>query len=207
MFSRLGSDSEDLGETVIYTTEAHEGHGQEASDDEGDGHALHSLGDVHRSQLLTDGSEDGQCQAEAEGGADGIDDTGEEIGLDALGVVSALCHEDGNAEDGAVRGDEGQEDAEGLVEGRRHLLQNDLHHLHEGSDDEDEGDGLQVFEVVALQETLDEVSHDGSYREHEGHSGGHAEGSVHFLRHTEEGADSEELREHDIVDEDGREEY
>lgn len=43
----------------------------------------------------------------------------------------------------------GSEDAESLIEGRRHFLQNDLNHLNEGRDDEDERQRLQIFEVEA----------------------------------------------------------
>ena len=195
--------SEDLGEAVIDAAEAHEGHSQQAGHDEGDGHALHPLGDVHHGQLLTYGSEDGESQAEAESGGNGKDDAGQEVRLKPLSVVGALSHKDSYAEDGAVGGDEGQEDAERLVQCGRYLLQDDLHHLHEGGDDEDEGDGLQIDQVVLDQENLNEIGDNRGDGEHESHSSGHTKCGIHFLRHTEERADPEELREDDVIDEDG----
>ena len=197
------SESEHLGQAVVHTAETHEGHSQQTGYNEGDGHTLHSLGDIHYSQLLADRSEYGEGKTEAEGSAHGIDNAGEQVGLKTLGVVSALCHEDGNTKDGAVGGDERQEDAESLIQRRRHLLQDNLHHLHEGGDDEDEGNRLKVLEVVLNQKYLNQIGDDRGYGKHESHSCGHAKGRVHFLRHTEERADSEELREDDVVDEDG----
>ena len=49
---------------------------------------------------------------------------------------------DRNAQHGAVGGDQRQEDAQRLVQGRGNLLQHDLDRLHEGRDDQDEHDGL-----------------------------------------------------------------
>ena len=183
-------EAEDLGETTVNTAEAHEGHCQQACGDEGDGHALHSLGNVHHGKLLADGSKDGEGETKAESCADGIDNTCEQVGLETLGIVGTLCHEDGYTEDAAVGGDEGQEDAECLVQGRRHFLQHDLHHLHEGSDDEDEGYGLQVDEVILDEQDLNEIGDNRGYGKHESNGCGHTEGGVHFLRHTEERADS-----------------
>lgn len=51
------------------------------------------------------------------------------------------------AQDTAVGSDKGEEDTERLIERRRHLLEHDLDHLHEGSDNEDEEDSLEELHM------------------------------------------------------------
>ena len=96
----------------------------------GDGHAAHALGDVGQLQLFAHAGEDGQCQSEADGGAEGVDH--------ALCQVEVLLYdEDGHAQHGAVGRDERQEDAQCLIEWGRDLLQHNLDHLHQRGDDQD----------------------------------------------------------------------
>lgn len=45
--------------------------------------------------------------------------------------------------------------------------------------------------------------HDGRNGHHEGYGSSHAQRSLDFRRHAQKGADAEELRQHDVVDEDG----
>ena len=115
--------------------EAHEGHGQQAGGEERDGDAFHRRGDVQARELLADAGEDDEREREADGRREGEDD-----GLRQ--VVILLNNEDGDAKDGAVGRDQRQEDAEGLLERGGDFLEDDLHHLHQGGDDEDEDDGL-----------------------------------------------------------------
>ena len=183
-----------------HAAEAHEGHGKDAGGDEGDGDTFHRGGELGARELLADPSEDHEGERESYSDGDGIDDTLQER-------VFLLDDEDGDPEDAAVRRDEREEDAEGLVECRGHLLQDDLDHLHEGGDDEDEGDGLHIDHVEGLEDEL--LQEEGAHRrecQDEGHGGTHTEGGIYLLRDTEEGTDAEELREDDIVDEDRRNE-
>ncbi len=175
------SDSEHAGEAVVNTAEAHECHSEETGYDEGYGSSLDTSGDVHHLELFADACEEGQGEAEADGCAYSIDNSGNQVRFESLGVVCALCHEDGNAEDAAIGGDERQEYAESLIERWRHLLQDNLHHLHECSDDKDEGDGLEIYQVVGLKQFLYEIGYDGGYGEHEGYRSTHAKRSVNLL--------------------------
>ena len=145
--------------------------------------------------MLADASEDHEGEREADSDGDRIDDALQQR-------VFLLDDEDGDPEDAAVRGDEREEDAEGLIECRRYLLQDDLDHLHEGGDDEDEGDGLHIDHVEGLEDEL--LQEEGAHRrecQDEGYGGTHTECGIYLLRDAEEGTDAEELREDDIVDE------
>ena len=183
-----------------HAAEAHEGHGEDAGGDEGDGDTLHRGGELGARKLLADACEDHEGEREADSDGDRVDDTLQQR-------VFLLDDEDGDPEDATVRRDEREEDAEGLVECRGYLLQDDLDHLHEGGDDEDEGDGLHIDHVEGLEDEL--LQEEGAHRrecQDEGHGGTHTEGGIYLLRDTEEGTDAEELREDDIVDEDRRNE-
>ena len=183
-----------------HAAEAHEGHGKDTGGDECDGDALHRGGELGARKLLADTCEDHEGEREADSDGDRIDDALQQ-------GVFLLDDEDGDPEDAAVRRDEREEDAEGLVECRRYLLQDDLDHLHEGGDDEDEGDGLHIDHIEGLEDEL--LQEEGAHRrecQDEGHGGTHTECGIDLLRDTEEGADAEELREDDIVDEDRRNE-
>ena len=57
-------------------------------------------------------------------------------------------------QDGAVGGDQRQEDAQRPKQRRAHLLDEHLHQLHRGGDDGDEGDQLQVGRVDGDQQRL-----------------------------------------------------
>ena len=178
-----------------HAAEAHEGHGEDAGGDEGDGDALHRGGELGACKLLADTSEDHEGKRESDSDGDGIDDTLQER-------VFLLDDKDSDPEDAAVRRDERQEDAEGLIERRRYLLQDDLDHLHEGGDDEDEGDSLHIDHVEGLEDEL--LQEEGAHRRErkdEGHGSAHTDSRVYLLRDAEEGTDTEELREDDIVDE------
>ena len=126
------------------------------------------------------------------------------MGRKAEGILF-LHHVHGHAEDGAVGGDQREIDTEGLIQGRAHLLQHDLDHLHEGGDDEDEGDCLQEFQLERQEEVLvEQVGHQGRQGDDEADGGGHAGCRGELVGHTQERADTQELRQDDVVDEDRR---
>lgn len=58
-----------------HAAEAHEGHGEDAGGDEGDGDTLHRGGELGARELLTDASKDYEGEREADSDGDGVDDT------------------------------------------------------------------------------------------------------------------------------------
>ena len=102
--------SEEDGQTTIYTAEAHEGHGKKAGYNEGNGHALHSLGNVNEAQLLADTGKNYECQGKTKGGREGVNDSGKK-------VVLLLDNEDGHTKDATVGSNQGKEYTEGLIKG------------------------------------------------------------------------------------------
>ena len=188
-------------QACVDTTEAHEGKRKQTCRDEDDGHTTHATGHFRQIQLLAQTCKHHQGKSEANGRGEGVDDALQE-------VVILLDDEDGDTQHGTVRGDERQEDAQGLIECRRYFLQDDLHHLHQRSDDEDEGQRLQVLQAQRIEhKVLYEPRHDSGERHHKGHGGSHAQRGVYLLRHAQERADAEELRQDDIVDEYRGDEY
>ena len=152
-----------------------------------DGHALHALRDLYQLELLTHAGEDRQSQTEADSRREGIDD-----GLQQIEVF--LDHEDGHTEHGAVGRNQRQEDTQCLIEGGRHLLEDDLHHLHEGGNHEDEGYRLQILQPEGIEhELLYTPGNDRGERQHEGYGCRHTQRGVNLLRYAKERTDAEEL--------------
>ena len=90
-----------------------------------------------------------------------------------------------------------------MVEGWRDFLQDNLHHLYQCSDHQDKGDRLHVDHIEGLED--EPLQEEGAHRREgkdEGNRCTHPEGSVDLLRYPEEGADTEELREDDVIDKD-----
>ena len=180
-------EAEEGLQAAVDAAEAHESQGEQSGGEHHDGHALHALGDTYQFHLLAHTGKHSQRQAEADGRREGIDDTLNQ-------VVVLLDHEDGDAEHGTVGRDERQEDAEGLIEGGRHFLQDDLHHLHQRGDDEDEGDGLQILKAEGVEHVfLYQPGDDGGERQHEGYCRRHAQRGLDLLGYAEERTDAQEL--------------
>ena len=158
------------------TRESHKRQGQDAGGNQGDRGALHALGRLHQVDVLTDAGEDNQSHGEAEGDADGIDDGLAEAQHVGHTTIVELLGDDGQryTEDGAVGRNQRQEHALGGVERRTDFLQDNLHHLHQGSDDEDEGDGLQEGQLQGNQDVLvRQPCHEGGHGQHEDDGGAH----------------------------------
>lgn len=173
--------------------ETHKCHCKDAGGDQCYGHAFHAFGGAGELELLADAGEDYQCQGEADGDGGGVDDALQEVHV-------LLDDQDGHAEDGAVGGDKRQEDAQGLIERGGNLLEHYLDHLHEACDDEDVGDGLQVFQMQRHEDIVhDEPGHHGGQKHDEQHGAAHADGRFYIFTDTQERADAQELCQHDIV--------
>jgi len=167
--------------------EPHERHGENAGGDEGDWGAFHALGRLHQVDVLTDAREDDQGKGETEGDANGIDDRlakVQQCGGFTFNKGEFLGdHGQRNAKDGAVGRNQWQEHAQSGVERRTDFLQDNLHHLHQGSDDENESDGLQ--ELVQAQRDEQVLVHKPSYQsgqgQHEDDGGTHTQGCGSLL--------------------------
>ena len=146
--------------------------------------------DVAVGQLLADGRQGHDSQVPADAGTERIND-----GFADAGELT-LLHEERAAQDGAVDGDQGQEDAQGGVEGGEEFLHHHLHHLHDGRDDRDEEDKAQETQVhlgelgaepaqrAGLEDELvEEVVERKRAEEHEDHSEAQAVGRLHVLRY------------------------
>ena len=118
-----------------------------SSCDQCDRRTLHAFRHVGHGQLLTNTCEDDQRQGKTDGDRDRIDDRLQEI-------VIFLNHQDSHTQYTAVRGDQRQEDTQRLIEGGRDLLEDDLHHLYQGSDDQDETDGLHEAQTKSIENIL-----------------------------------------------------
>ena len=143
---RLFYTKENL-QASVNAGEAHKGEGKESGSDKHDGYALHALRDVNQRHLLAKTSEHRQSQSETDGRREGIDHA-----LQQREVF--LDNEDGHTEYSTVGGYQRQEDTQCLIKGGRHFLQDNLHHLHQGGDDEDEHNGLQVLEPKGIKYEL-----------------------------------------------------
>lgn len=165
---------EDL-EASVYSAEAHECHGKEGCGNEGDWHATEGFWHFHHLELLAKTREEDHGEKEADTCREGVDDAFKEI-------VILLDDEDGNTKNTAVGSDERKEHAKGLIEGWHGLLEHDLDHLHEGCDDEDEGYGLQVFEIVDIEhELLNAIGYCRCNDEHHGYGNSHSGCCINLL--------------------------
>ena len=81
------------------------------------------------------------------------------------------------------------------------LFEEHFHELHEGGDDQDEGDRAQVFQVVGHQHVpLHQPGDDARQHQHEHHGHGHAGGGFHLLGGSQERAVAQVLDQQDVVD-------
>ena len=165
-------------------------------------------------QLLADGGDGHDGEEPADAAAEG-----EDRGLADVGV-SALLHEERARHDGAVHGDERQEDAQRVVERGAELLHHHLHHLHDGRDDGDEHDEAQEAEVHLGQrgrypcqrsgceeEFVEQIVDRHGDEQHEGDRYAEARRGLHRLAHGKVGAHAEEEGEDHVVDKYRLDEY
>ena len=117
-------EAEKDAKATVYTTEAHEGEREQTSREHHNSHATHTLGNVAQFQLFAHTSKNGQCQSEANGGREGISHALQQVEV-------FLDNKDGHTQHSTVGGDERKEDAQGLIECGRHLLEDNLNHLYQ----------------------------------------------------------------------------
>ena len=110
------------------------------------------------------------------------------------------------AEDGAVGGNQRQVYAEQAVQYRAGLGDEHFGEADKHGDGDDEADGAQVAQAEGFEEVgVEQVGADGGEGEDEGGGKPHAERGVDFARDAHERAESEKLREDEVIDQDGRE--
>ena len=117
-------------------------------------------------------------------------------------VVTAVDVADADTEHSTVCCDQGKENTQGFIQADHVFLHEHLDQLHEGSDDQDEDDGLQISDALAVQELLNRPCNSSCQNHDEGNGNAHARSALTVLGNTKEGADAQELRKGVVVDED-----
>ncbi|VTR64524.1 hypothetical protein DESC_190141 [Desulfosarcina cetonica] len=218
---RLGRHG--LAQSRIDAGKSHEGHGQDATDDQGDGRTAKRLGNVAQLELLPqtghDHDGDGKAHAAEKGQGQGA------AQVPAVGRILDADHvaHDGQTgeENGAVGGDQRQEDAEGLVQQGEEASDVHFHELYRGGDGEDVDDVAQNGQIDMgrrfgrheeagrqpgqwraghQHEGRDAPGQKGGDGDDEGHGGAHAKGHADPPGDTDEGADTHEIVQHEVVD-------
>ena len=146
------------------------------------------------SEFLADAGEDHQGECEAKGRGEGEDDALEEW-------RAVLAVQLGHAEDGAVCGDERQEDAQGGVQRRHETLHRDVDELHKRGDHEDERERVDVAEAGGLEDEVVQQPGDGrGDGHHEDDGARHAQCRLGLLRDAKEGTATQKTVQHEVVD-------
>lgn len=148
----------------------------------------------------TNSCEEYHCEKEAE--------TNAERGNHGLDEV-VLCGDvvKGYAENRAVGSDEREVHAERLVKRGDELLEHYLYELNESCDNENEYDSLKVLELEGHEcVSVDRPGCRGSAEHYEGNCDTHTGSLIKLLGYAKEGANSEELLEYVVVDENARHE-
>ena len=120
-----------------------------------------------------------------------------------------MLHEERTAQNGAVHGDQRQEDTQLIIKRRREFLDGHLHELHESGDRGDKDDESQKaqidsrdqyigFEDVFVQKVVQRHGH----HHHERNGQTQAEGRLDALRYGDVGTHAEEEGEDHVVDKD-----
>lgn len=181
--------------------ESEEGHREDTGGDESEGHAAETAGRLGYLKLLADSGEDPEGKREAERRREAVD-----YGLEDIEVL--LDYEDRYAEDRTVGRYQRKKDTKRLIEGRSYLLENDLEELNEERDYEDEDNCLEELESERIEDVVLEHPRDGRRQsDHERYGRSHSERRRGLLRHPEERTDTQELGQHNIVDENRRDDY
>src|SRR5690554_1177673 len=181
-----------------HSGKAHKGQGQNAGHHQGDGGALHALGNVHQVELFANTGKGNQGQAKSYGRGHGKDYCFHNVEILTYG-------HDGYSQNGTVGGDQGQKHTQGLVEWGTHLFKHNFDQLYQGSNDQNKRNGLQVGDGKWNEDiVLDEPGNDGSNNHYKGHCAGHSNTGRNSFGNTQKGADSQKLGQYYVVDKDGR---
>ena len=174
------------------SSEAHEGQGQDAGKDQGDCGALSDVGHVGQVKFFAHTGHDGEGEGESRTCAHGVYEALDE-------VVFFLGLEQGQAEDGAVGGDERQEDTQCAEQRGAELLDDHFYELYGGGDDGNVANQFEIGRTHGVEHDVDAVSAYGTDDHDEDHGQAHADSRFFFAGNTEERADAQEHAEHEIV--------
>ena len=188
--------------------EAHKGQAGDGCCDQGDGQALEGCRGIAGFHALAHAAEHDHGQHEAAACADGTDQSlnvgsGKAKGSNVCAVV--VHDQNGHGQHAAVGGDQGQVNAQRIVQCNNILLQEDLDELHQHCNDQDEHDGLQVAQVSGVQN--EDLEGNGRCHEHDEDDGaGHTNRRIQLFGNAQERADTVELHQHVVVHQDHAEE-
>ena len=187
-----------------YAHEGHEGDTHQTHGDKGDTQALESGRNVGVAHLLADGSQGNDGQEPAKAGTQGV-----HRGLANVQEVF-LLHEQGTAQNGAVHGNQRQEDTQRGIEFGRELLHHHFHNLHNSGDDGNEDDEAEEAQVHPFDEGIgcehvgiEEIVDRKRNQEHEDDCEAQAGSGLHVFRYRQERAHSQEVSENHVVHKDG----
>ena len=103
-------------------------------------------------------------------------------------------NQNSHTQDTAVCCNQRQEYSQSLIQSRRNFLQNNFHHLNQCRNDKNKCNGLQITQSESIEhKLLDNVSHNGSQRQHKGNSSSHTHSGFYLLRNAQERTDTEKL--------------
>ena len=180
---------------------AHECHCQQSGSNQSYRSTLHTFRYTNQAHLLAQACKQCQCQAETKCRRECINHSRQQI-------IIFLDNKDSHTENTAVGSNQRQEHAQGLIQRRRNFLQDNLYHLHQCGNHQNKGNSLQIAQIKSVEHILlNKECHDSGDGEHECHRCRHAQCSLHFLGNSQERANSQELRQYDVVYKDCRDKY
>ena len=149
-------------------------------------------------------------QHEAAACADGTDQSLNVSNTEAHSshICAVVAHDqNGDSQNTAVGGDQGQINAQRVIQCNHVLLEEDLDELHQNSNDQNEHDGLQVAQTSRVQNEDLDGEGNGRCHEHDEDDGtGHTNRRIQLFGNAQERADTVELHQHVVVDQNHAEE-
>lgn len=174
--------------------EAREGQRHEARGEECERSAPHRFGSGRRFQSVAQRGEADQDQAEADRSTEAVQNGSGE-------AVAGLVVEQHHAEHRTVARDERQVQTEEPVQERGVGGQQELGELHQDGDEQDEGEAAEVFKTERDEQGVkDRIAQRRGQGEDECGGKREAERRIEAPRGAEEGAESQELGQDDVVD-------
>ena len=200
----------DIEQVFDDAAEAHEGQAGDCCCDQGDGQALEGCRGIAGFHALAHAAEHDHGQHEAAACADGTDQSLNVSNTEAHSshICAVVAHDqNGDRQNTAVGGDQGQINAQRVIQCNHVLLEEDLDELHQNSNDQNEHDGLQVAQTSRVQnEDLDGEGNSRCHEHDEDDGAGHTNRRIQLFGNAQERADTVELHQHVVVDQDHAEE-
>lgn len=168
------------------TAHSHHGDGHAGGRNQGNRQVSQAAGDHILIELFADAGEEQDGHGVTQGRADGVGNRLQE-------VIVGFNVDEGDTQDGTVRGDQGQVDPHGLMKGGHRLFHEHFNELDQGRDGQDEDKGLQVGQIEGDQdEVVQGIGKHGSKKHNKGYGCPHAKGVIEVLGNAQEGAHAQE---------------